>query len=99
MELPTNILLEMAKEPEANEGLLEAAVVRLEETIEEKVEELPLNEVIEMLEDPDVAIPIIEIAVEKIAEAKEEILEVAVIKLKETLEEKVSELPLEEVLE
>merc|ERR1719228_1596876 len=66
MELPMEILLEMAKDPEVTEEILDVAVVRLEETIEETVAELPLEEVLEMVKDPEVKIPILEMAVEKI---------------------------------
>merc|ERR1711892_387479 len=92
-ELPLEAVLEMAKDPEAEIAILEIAVEKIKEVqaqepsvsdpaIEKEAMELPMEVLLEMAEDP---------------EAKEEILEAAVVRLEETIEEKVKELPLEEV--
>merc|ERR1712168_361340 len=62
---------EMVQAPDAKEEVLEATVVKLKETLIEKVNELPLEEVIEMAEDSEAEIPILMIAAEKIKEIED----------------------------
>eukprot|EP00091_Calanus_sinicus_P010714 TRINITY_DN24710_c0_g1_i1.p1 TRINITY_DN24710_c0_g1~~TRINITY_DN24710_c0_g1_i1.p1 ORF type:complete len:160 (+),score=52.93 TRINITY_DN24710_c0_g1_i1:440-919(+) len=93
-----DVVLEMAKDPGADLPILEMAVEKIKEVqeakdedvsiidpvIEKEVTSMPIEIVLEMAQDP---------------EAKEEVLNIAVIKLEEAIEEKMSELPLEDVLE
>merc|ERR1712106_30142 len=113
-EVPLEMVLEMAKDPNAEEIILEMAVEKIKEVQElngqiedevvsepdnqESISELPLEIVLEMAKEPKAEGPILEMAVEKIKE---------VLKLNGKIEDdsepddkvSLSELPLEMVLE
>merc|ERR1712106_1200085 len=89
-ELPLEIVLEMAKEPEAEGPILEMAVEKIKEVLElngksednieldDKVSlsELPLEMVLEMAKNTNAEENILEMAVEKIEERREKIKEI-----------------------
>merc|ERR1711892_1479014 len=89
-ELPLEIVLEMAKEPNAEGPILEMAVEKIKEVLElngksednikpdDKVSltELPLEMVLEMAKDTNAEENILEMAVEKIEEKREKIKEI-----------------------
>ena len=106
-ELPMEILLEMVKEPETKNSILEVAVERLEEVIEEaqletdnvdegvleNMAELPLDTILDMAKDPEAEIPVLKLAVEMIKEVQE------VNDLSESNESLAQALPIEVLLE
>ena len=84
--LPMEILLEMAKDPDAKEEILEVAAERLEEVLEEtpvnydtmapaevaEISKLPLETIIDMAKEPNSNGIVLEMAVMKIKETQKE---------------------------
>merc|ERR1712106_283020 len=89
-ELPLEIVLEMAKEPEAEGPILEMAVEKIKEVLElngksedniepddkVSISALPIEMVLEMAKDTNAEENILEMAVEKIKERREKIKEI-----------------------
>jgi len=83
--MPTEILLEMAKDPDAGDNILKVAVERLKEELQEESGQsdeedvkdatpdidIPLEIILEMAKDPKAKEPVLEMAVDKIEEAIE----------------------------
>merc|ERR1711874_886558 len=84
-EMPLETILEMVKDPEAKDEILEVAAERLEEIIEQTpaadtldnsevttISKLPIEKIIDMAKDPNADEVVLEMAVKKIKEVQEQ---------------------------
>jgi len=105
--IPMEVLLDMAKDPDVSEPLLEIAMERLKELkqdqleIQKSISDMPLDVILEMAKDAEAENPVLEMAIDKIEAALEKKDEIPNMhpNLNEVKDELAEATPMEIILE